>query len=664
MVSVKDLRHSLWSLYTDDPFAYSNPCFCCRSKQITAMDCVVGHVVAKANDGPKNVSNTRPICASCNNAMGTRNLLDYRRETHKSYVCYSQNCKQEAICGWFCDKHVDTMSDFKSIFTDLNKAQASREVWNGRKKHTNDNVDRVIPLSSSTSSSSRQVVKDDDVDAIADHHKLIETIDGGARFVTGVLWTKLFLRADYGKKGNPLAFVKSRINRFDFAFSVVEGEGAPVKKSVNNLKEAYVFYPDLRACGPIDKLINVFRQVGIFNLPIGKKYEMVQQAGQRLKKSIVTHSDKTGRIDITVSSNDVIECLYNNCFDPYAIAVNGSSFSSNYVFGKDGSEYGEVIRAYQLQSVTDDINGFVTRYGKYPNLVDIDRPCVTVKDFPDEIRINVSDHREAVDMKQQGCLQQVCGLLTTTYRSNITIKDGVELLVRLGYSHSVGSDCKEIVFTRPVDILSRVTVFESSGNVAPNIKHEDIDKGDLDATERKPPVFSRIPANQATCVKNVATLPRRLAKDVTKSAIDGLTDILENTKIVDEVASDKNLYREKVIQVWVSEDPNGRDKTDQCLELLREMSLDAIKQLQSRKVCQNLMTVFGGDQIPELEYILFARLGGRLSAAKSEVDAIMTRVNNLINRNPDELLYHVLDWVKSHHNKITYNEMLAFLELL
>ena len=115
MVADKDLKNALWTLYTDNPTAYSNPCFCCRTKQITVLDCVIGHVVAKADGGPKNVENTRPICADCNNTMGKKNLLDYRREKFGSYICYSQNCKQEAICGWFCDSHVGKMRETTSL---------------------------------------------------------------------------------------------------------------------------------------------------------------------------------------------------------------------------------------------------------------------------------------------------------------------------------------------------------------------------------------------------------------------------------------------------------------------------------------------------------------------------------------------------------------------
>ncbi|MHB1910181.1 MAG: HNH endonuclease [Nitrososphaerales archaeon] len=132
MASEKDVRNSLWKFYTDDPQSYENPCFCCRQETINPQNFVVAHVVAVAKGGKRTVDNLRPCCHVCNSAMQTKNLLDYKEEKHRNFfVCYSHCCKNKAICGWFCDKHVDKMSEnYKGMFDNIKEAQKKRKKWN------------------------------------------------------------------------------------------------------------------------------------------------------------------------------------------------------------------------------------------------------------------------------------------------------------------------------------------------------------------------------------------------------------------------------------------------------------------------------------------------------------------------------------------------------
>lgn len=71
----KVLREEIWHRYCGN--VLKAVCWCCQSKEISALDYVVGHYVSVANGGPSTVDNLRPICASCNSAMSNMNMDDY-----------------------------------------------------------------------------------------------------------------------------------------------------------------------------------------------------------------------------------------------------------------------------------------------------------------------------------------------------------------------------------------------------------------------------------------------------------------------------------------------------------------------------------------------------------------------------------------------------------
>ena len=52
-------------------------CLCCKANYITQHNFHCGHVVAEAKGGMLHVSNLRPICAVCNNSMGTTDMKEY-----------------------------------------------------------------------------------------------------------------------------------------------------------------------------------------------------------------------------------------------------------------------------------------------------------------------------------------------------------------------------------------------------------------------------------------------------------------------------------------------------------------------------------------------------------------------------------------------------------
>jgi BMFP domain-containing protein YqiC len=52
-------------------------CLCCKTNSITQHNFHCGHIVAEANGGLTCVDNLRPICAVCNNSMGTSDMKDF-----------------------------------------------------------------------------------------------------------------------------------------------------------------------------------------------------------------------------------------------------------------------------------------------------------------------------------------------------------------------------------------------------------------------------------------------------------------------------------------------------------------------------------------------------------------------------------------------------------
>jgi len=72
----KKLKHEVWVHWFKDAESAVCPC----GTPITEKDNHCGHIVARAKGGKTAVENLRPVCASCNLRMKTRNLNDYFAE--------------------------------------------------------------------------------------------------------------------------------------------------------------------------------------------------------------------------------------------------------------------------------------------------------------------------------------------------------------------------------------------------------------------------------------------------------------------------------------------------------------------------------------------------------------------------------------------------------
>jgi 5-methylcytosine-specific restriction endonuclease McrA len=78
----RKIRHATrivcWNTYVGEDVAKTK-CLCCKTNVITQLNFHCGHVTAEANGGTLNIDNLRPICAICNNSMGTQDMKDYAK---------------------------------------------------------------------------------------------------------------------------------------------------------------------------------------------------------------------------------------------------------------------------------------------------------------------------------------------------------------------------------------------------------------------------------------------------------------------------------------------------------------------------------------------------------------------------------------------------------
>lgn len=70
------IRIVCWNTYIGEEKGKA-PCLCCKTISITQHNFHCGHVLAEANGGKIQVENLRPICAVCNNSMGTMNMKQF-----------------------------------------------------------------------------------------------------------------------------------------------------------------------------------------------------------------------------------------------------------------------------------------------------------------------------------------------------------------------------------------------------------------------------------------------------------------------------------------------------------------------------------------------------------------------------------------------------------
>ena len=72
----KTLKIDVWNHHVGEEIGKTK-CLCCKTKDITQLNFHCGHVLAEAQGGRLEITNLRPICASCNLSMGTMHMDEF-----------------------------------------------------------------------------------------------------------------------------------------------------------------------------------------------------------------------------------------------------------------------------------------------------------------------------------------------------------------------------------------------------------------------------------------------------------------------------------------------------------------------------------------------------------------------------------------------------------
>lgn len=75
------LRKASWDKHIGK--VYEAPCPCCNINIISPFTFHCGHIVAEANGGQLTLNNLIPVCATCNNDMGTTDMRTFALEMYR-----------------------------------------------------------------------------------------------------------------------------------------------------------------------------------------------------------------------------------------------------------------------------------------------------------------------------------------------------------------------------------------------------------------------------------------------------------------------------------------------------------------------------------------------------------------------------------------------------
>jgi hypothetical protein len=76
----KKIRGEAWKIQFCD--STKGSCFCCKKELDVFDDWHAGHIVSHSNNGTDTADNLRPVCGSCNFAMGTENMDAFKKRCY------------------------------------------------------------------------------------------------------------------------------------------------------------------------------------------------------------------------------------------------------------------------------------------------------------------------------------------------------------------------------------------------------------------------------------------------------------------------------------------------------------------------------------------------------------------------------------------------------
>ena len=72
----KHIKTIIWNTYIGEDIM-KHKCLCCKRVNIRITDFDAGHIISEKDGGTLEINNLRPICGSCNHAMGPMNMIEF-----------------------------------------------------------------------------------------------------------------------------------------------------------------------------------------------------------------------------------------------------------------------------------------------------------------------------------------------------------------------------------------------------------------------------------------------------------------------------------------------------------------------------------------------------------------------------------------------------------
>jgi hypothetical protein len=122
----KKIKELVWDKYIGEKYG-TGICLCCNETLIKQMSFHCGHVKSEKNGGDSTLENLRPICASCNLSMGTRNMNEFM-ETYNLSSNVNKNINSSIDTNHNYNIYEENNNDILNIYANANTYTSSSET--------------------------------------------------------------------------------------------------------------------------------------------------------------------------------------------------------------------------------------------------------------------------------------------------------------------------------------------------------------------------------------------------------------------------------------------------------------------------------------------------------------------------------------------------------